>query len=159
MRSSWHDGKTIEEVYNEAKGLTNLKKKKFRTSSRKSSKRSIQWATPLMLWPRLRKPQTSIALTFYGKLGGSTIIIIVLRMSREKLEIAVQMKMGNQHSLEEENCFVDAEHDRMKGMKNINLSVLHLTIKEIVSIASMECETESTETLCNFWKCLNEDVL
>ncbi|XP_015760735.1 PREDICTED: uncharacterized protein LOC107339901 isoform X3 [Acropora digitifera] len=106
-----------------------------------------------MLWPRLRKPQTSITLTFYGKLGGSTI---VLRMSREKLEIAVQMKMGSQHLLEEENCFLDAEHDRMKGMKNINLSVLHLTIKEIVTIASMECETESTETLCDFWKCLNE---
>ncbi|XP_074613608.1 uncharacterized protein LOC141873495 isoform X3 [Acropora palmata] len=133
-----------------------LKKKKIRTSSRKSSKRSIQWATPLMLWPRLRKPQTSITLTFYGKLGGSTI---VSRMSREKLEMAAQMKMGSQHLLEEENCFLDAEHDRMKGMKNINLSVLHLTIKEIVSIASMECETESTETLCDFWKCLNEYVL
>ena len=26
LRNSWHDGKTIEEVYNEAKGLTNLKK-------------------------------------------------------------------------------------------------------------------------------------
>ena len=35
-----------------------------------------------------------------GKLGESTI---VLRMSREKLEIAVQMQLGSQHSLEEEN--------------------------------------------------------
>ena len=79
-----------------------------------------------------------------------------IKTEQRKLEIAVQMKMGSQHSLEEENWFLDAEHDRMKGMKNINLSVLHLTIKEIVTIASMECETESTETLCDFWKCLNE---
>ena len=33
LRSSLHDSKTTEEVYSEAKGLTNLKK--FRTSSRK----------------------------------------------------------------------------------------------------------------------------
>ena len=89
------------------------------------------------------------------KLGGSTIII-VLRMSREKLEIAVQVQLGSQHSLEEENCFLDAEHDRVKDMKTINFSVLHLTIKEIVTIASMECETESAEALCDSWKCLNE---
>ena len=70
-----------------------------------------------------------------GRLDGSTI---VFRTSKEKLEIAVQMQLGSQHSLEEEDCFLDAEHDRVKGMKTINLSVLHPTIKEIVTIASME---------------------
>lgn len=73
---------------------------------------------------------------------------------KEKLEITVQIKLGSQHSLED--CFLDAEHDRVKSMKTKNLSVLHPTIKEIVTIASMECETESTETMCDYWKCLNE---
>ena len=156
LRSSLHDGKTIEEVYSEAKGLTNLKK--IQNIKQKVVKEinqvghsfdalaKIKEATdkydPYLLW-KVKD----------GRLDGSTI---VFRTSKEKLEIAVQMQLGSQHSLEEEDCFLDAEHDRVKGMKTINLSVLHPTIKEIVTIASMECETESTETLCDFWKCLNE---
>lgn len=60
------------------------------------------------------------------------------------------MQLGSQHSLEEEDCALDAEHDRVKGMKTINLSVLHPTIQKIVTIASMECQTESTEILGDF---------
>lgn len=33
------------------------------------------------------------------------------------------------------------------GMKTINLSVQHPTIKEMVTIASMDCEQENTGTL------------
>ena len=62
----------------------------------------------------------------------------------------MQMQKGNGHPLEEEDCYLDAEHDRVKSMKKINLSVLHHTINEVMTIASMECETESTETLCVF---------
>lgn len=42
------------------------------------------------------------------------------------------------------------------GMKTINLSVQHPTIKEMVTIASMDFEQENTETLCEFWRQLNE---
>ena len=156
LRSSLHDGKTIEEVCSEAKGLTNPRK--IQNIKQKVVKEinlvghsfdalaKIKEATdkydPYLLW-KVKD----------ARLDGSTI---ALRTSREKLEIAVQMQLGSQHSSEEEDCFLDAEHGRVKGMKTINLSVLHPTIKEIVTIASMECETESTETLCYFWKYLNE---
>ena len=62
------------------------------------------------------------------------------------------MQRGGQHPLSEEFCFLDAEHDKDMGMKTINLSVLHPTIKEMVTIASMDSEQENTETLREFWR-------
>ena len=104
-----HDGKTIEQVYSEAKGLTNLKK--IQNIKQKVVKEinlvghsfdaltKIKEATdkydPYLLW-KVKD----------GRLDGSTI---VFRTSREKLEIAVQMQLGSQHSLEEEGCFFDAD--------------------------------------------------
>ena len=38
-------------------------------------------------------------------------------------------------------------------MKTINLSVQHPV--ECVTLASLDCMTESTETLCTFWRELN----
>ena len=40
LTSSWHDGKTIEEVYNEAKGLTNLKNSEHQAESRQRDQSS-----------------------------------------------------------------------------------------------------------------------
>lgn len=40
-------------------------------------------------------------------------------------------------------------------MKTINLSIQHPVLKECVTLASLDCMTESTETLCKFWKELN----
>ena len=104
-----HDGKTIEQVYSEAKGFTNLKK--FQNIKQKVVKEinpvghsfdaltKIKEATdkydPYLLW-KVKD----------GRLDGSTI---VFRTSREKLEIAVQMQLGSQHFLEEEGCFFDAD--------------------------------------------------
>jgi len=60
-----------------------------------------------------------MTLTLFGKLEMEDWMeTIVFRTSKEKLEITVQMKLGSQHSLED--CFLD-EHDRVKGMKTINL--------------------------------------
>ena len=109
LRRSLHDGKTIEEVYSEAKGLTNLKR--IQNIKQKVVKEinpvghsfdalaEIKEATdkydPYLLW-KVKD----------GRLDGSTI---VFRRSRGKLEIAVQMQLGSQHSLEEEDCFLDAD--------------------------------------------------
>jgi hypothetical protein len=79
----------------------------------------------------------------------------VFRTSKERLEIAMQMQRGNGHPLGEEFCFIDAEHDKVKGMKTINLFVQHPVLKECVTIASLDCASESTETLCEFWRQLN----
>ena len=156
LRSSLYDGKTIEEEYSEAKGLTNLRR--IQNIKQKNVKEINPVGHSFDALPKIKEATEKYDPYLLwkvkdGRLDGSTI---VFRTSREKLEIAVQMQLGSQHSLEEEDCFLDAKHDRVKGAKTINLSVLHPTIKEIVAIASiLECETE-TETLCDFWKCLNE---
>ncbi|KAJ7380640.1 hypothetical protein OS493_007005 [Desmophyllum pertusum] len=40
-------------------------------------------------------------------------------------------------------------------MKSINLSVEHLALKELVTLASMDCQSESTNTLSEFWSQVN----
>jgi len=87
--------------------------------------------------------------------GRVSDITAVFRSSKERLEIASQMQRGNSHPLGSEYCFLDAEHNKVKGMKTINLSVQHPVLKECVTIASMDCMMESTETLCEFWNQLN----
>ena len=52
-------------------------------------------------------------------------ITAIFRSSKECIEIAAQMQRGNGHPLGDEYCFIDAEHDKVKGMKTINLSVQH----------------------------------
>ena len=51
-------------------------------------------------------------------------ITAIFRSSKERLEIARQMRRNaSTHPLATEFCFVDAEHDKVKGLKTINLSV------------------------------------
>ena len=83
-------------------------------------------------------------------------ITAIFRSNKKRLEIARQMQRNaSTHPLATEFCFVDAEHDKVKGLQTINLWVQHPLLKEMVTIESMDCLTESTETFCEFWQQLN----
>lgn len=156
LRCSFKDGKSVEEIYDEAKDLTDLRK--IQNVKQKVLQEmnpighsfdalgKIKEATdkydPYLLWK-----------VHDGRLAINKMTAL-FRTSREKLEVAVQMQRGL--PLSEEVFFLDAEHDRVKGMKTINLSVQHPTLNEMVCIASMECITESSETLSAFWDFLNQ---
>ena len=79
----------------------------------------------------------------------------VFRSSKERIEVISHMQRGGTHALANEYCFLEAEHDKVKGMKTINLSVQHPVLKECVTLESLDCMTESTETLCKLWRELN----
>lgn len=89
-----------------------------------------------------------------GRLSGSENTF-VFRSSREKVEMMYQMQQGSGSFLAEQYCFLDAEHDRVQKMKTINLSVEHPALKELVTLASMDCQSESTNTLSEFWSQVN----
>ena len=74
-------------------------------------------------------------------------ITAIFRSNKKRLEIASQMQRNaSTHPLATEFCFVDAEHHKVKGLKTINVSVQYPLLKEMVTIARMDCLTESTET-------------
>ena len=109
LRRSLHDGKTIEEVYSEAKGLTNLKR--IQNIKQKVVKEINPVGHSFDALAKIEEATDKydpylLCKVKDGRLDGSTI---VFRTSREKLEIAVQMQLGSQHSLEEEDCFLDAD--------------------------------------------------
>ena len=80
----------------------------------------------------------------------------IFRTSKEKLEILLQMQQGLDGAIAKEYCFLDAEHDLCSGMKTINLTILHPILREVTTVASMDCNEESTASLCRFWGLLNE---
>ena len=83
-------------------------------------------------------------------------ITAMFRSNKKRLEIASQMQRNaSDHPLATEFCFVDAEYHKVKDLKTINVSVQQPLLKEMVTMASMDCLTESTETLCEFWQQLN----
>ena len=136
-------------MYEEAKGVANLKKiqnvKQQVIEKENPAEHSFEALTKIKESTDIKDTDCRVA-----------DITAVLRTSKERLEIAVQMQRNkSSHPLASEFCFLDAEHDKVKGMKTINLSVQHTVLKECVTIASMDCLTESTETLCEFWKQLN----
>lgn len=75
-----------------------------------------------------------------GRLSGSENTF-VFRSNRERMEMMYQMQQGSGSSLAEQYCFLDAEHDRVQNMKTINLSVEHPALKELVTLASMDCQS------------------
>lgn len=79
----------------------------------------------------------------------------VFRSSREKVKMMFEMQRGSGGPWEEQYCFLDAEYDWVQKMKTINLSVEHPALKERVTLASMDCQSESTNTLSEFWSKVN----
>lgn len=80
-----------------------------------------------------------------------------LRQVEKKIEICVQMgKDKSHHLLSQEFYFLDAVHSRCQGFKTLTLWVWHPTLNELVNLATMECETESTKVIQLFWTYLNE---
>ena len=47
----------------------------------------------------------------------------------------------------------------MQKMKTINLSVEHPALKDFVTLASMDCQSESTNTLSEFWSQVNSVIV
>lgn len=89
-----------------------------------------------------------------GSLSGSENTF-VFRSSREKVEMMYQMQRGSGSSLAEQYFFLDAKHYRVQKMKTIKLSVEHPALKDFVTLASMDCQSESTNTLSEFWSQVN----
>ncbi|KAL9963788.1 hypothetical protein ACROYT_G027330 [Oculina patagonica] len=82
---------------------------------------------------------------------------LVFKMSKEKAEMCVQMdKDQSEHPLSKEFCFLDAVHSRCQGFKTLTLWVWHPTLNELVNLATMECEAESSLVIQSFWNNVNE---
>jgi len=81
----------------------------------------------------------------------------VFKMSKEKVEMCVQMDTdSSDHPLAKEFCFFDAVHSRCQGFKTLTLWVWHPTMNELVNLATMECESETSEVIQLFWNNVNE---
>lgn len=82
---------------------------------------------------------------------------LVFKMSKEKAEMCIQMdKEQSDHPLSKEFCFLDAVHSRCQGYKTLTLWVWHPALNELVNLATMECEEESSLIIQSFWNNLNE---
>ena len=58
--------------------------------------------------------------------------------------------------LNKEYCFMDVKHNRCAGFKTFSIQVYHSLLRRVITLATMECEDETTDTLTQFWILFNE---
>jgi hypothetical protein len=156
LRGMLKEGRSIEDIYEEADGMANLKK--IQNIKQKVIQQDNPVGHSFEVLAAIKEASDVKDKYLLWSVKDCTVadITAVFRSSTERLEITKQMQRNeSEHPLSSEFCFLDAEHDKVKGLKTINLSVQHPLLKECVTIASMNCLTESTESLCEFWKQLN----
>ena len=157
LRGMLKEGKSITDMYAEAQGLANLKK--IQNIKQKVIRQENPVGHSFEALAKIKESSDKIDKYLLWSVSDGRVsqskMTAVFRSSKERIEITSQMQRGGTHALANEYCFLDAEHDKVKGMKTINLSVQHPVLKECVTLASLDCMTESTETLCKFWRELN----
>ena len=80
----------------------------------------------------------------------------VFKMSRIQARLAVAMDQKNDDFLCNEYWFFDGTFKQCSGFVTLGAHVYVEILRKVVKIATIECETESTETMVIFWTLLNE---
>lgn len=80
----------------------------------------------------------------------------VFKSSKLGAKFALNMTEDEDHILSKEYCCFDGKVNRCKGLVTLTASVYHPILHKQVILASMECESESTETVALFWSLFNE---
>lgn len=157
LKATLHDIKDVKDVYEKAQGYAAYKKLQNVKQKVVESINPLGHSFDAIATIKEAADKVDKFLIFRaedGSLSGSENTF-VFRSSREKVEMMYQMQRGSGSSLAEQYCFLDAEHDRVQKMKTINLSVEHPALKDFVTLASMDCQSESTNTLSEFWSQVN----
>ena len=157
LKTTLHETRNVEEVYKRAEGYADYKKLQNVKQRVVDSINPVGHSFDAVATIKEAADKVDKYLIFNaedGRLSGGENTF-VFRSSREKVEMMHQMQRNEGGPLAEQFCFLDAEHDRVQKMKTINLSVEHQTLKELVTLASMDCQAESTKTLSEFWSQVN----
>ena len=80
----------------------------------------------------------------------------VFKMSKIQANLALSMDRDGDGILHGEYCFLDVKHNRCAGFKTFSIHVYHPMLRRLVTLATMECEDETTKTLTKFWLLFNE---
>ena len=80
----------------------------------------------------------------------------VFESSKLGAEFALNMTEDEDHILSKEFCCFDGKVNRCKGLVTLTVSAYHPILRKQVILASMDCESESTETVALFWSLFNE---
>lgn len=80
----------------------------------------------------------------------------VFKTSRTQANIVLSMDRHREGILNKEYCFMDVKHNRCSGFKTFSVHVYHPLLRKVITLATMECEDETTDTFTKFWILLNE---
>ena len=53
--------------------------------------------------------------------------------------------------LSNEYCYLDVKHNHCQGFKTFSIHMYHPLLRKIVTLVTMECEDETTQTFKTFW--------
>ena len=73
-----------------------------------------------------------------------------------KVEILMDQTSSTYNALQEEDCYFDRTHTRVRGFKTLALWVFHPGMRYILRLATMDVRDESTQHISMFWNIMNE---
>ena len=158
LKSTFNENKDVEEVYKKAEGFVNYKKLQNVKQNVLETINPLGHSFDAVATIKQSADKVDKYLIYGaedGRISKNQVGTYVFRTSLEKVEMMYQMQFETDGVLSQQHCFLDAEHDRVHKFKTINLSVEHPTLKELVTLASMDCVGENTDTLCEFWSQVN----
>ena len=80
----------------------------------------------------------------------------VFKMSKIAAKIAINMDKDGQHFMAKEYCFFDGNHKRCRGFITLGCYVYHPLLRRIIRLASMEVDTEDSQSVQKFWTLFNK---
>ena len=80
---------------------------------------------------------------------------VVFKTSKVQLQLALEMDRESEGHLKVEPSHVDGKHNRATGYITISLVIYDTNLREMTTIATMECLSESKENGGLFWTYLN----
>ena len=139
----WMDKKMAKKVINSNNPVFNLKENSFDAVG-------------------ILKSETDKEDPFYtyrinnGRLNGGSDY--VFKSSHQKAMLALKMDVNNEEDtgLQEENAFFNAMQMRVFGFKSFELWLIHLSMREMVWLASMEMRKENSEDIAIFFRLFNQ---
>lgn len=83
--------------------------------------------------------------------GNSEQPSYAFKTSSSKLDVALDMDCDGDHFMNFEFCFFDGKRKRCRGFVTLTASVYHPHLREQITLATMEAESEDQRNIKLFW--------
>ena len=145
---SWDEVKQITDTFINLKKVKNVKQK--------IRKQMNPYGVNFEVLVHLKSKVDSQDPFYIYRIHDEQLQSFVFKTSRTQIKVALSMDRHTDGILSKEYCYMDVKHNRCHGFKTFSIHVYHPLLRKVITLATMECEKETTKTFTTFWNLFNE---